>query len=68
MIISKKILDKLYDRSHNKVQVNYIILNRKSNNIIKFGNSRPNGKNSYYSSTHAEIIALKNYQYNSKKI
>ena len=43
MIISKKILDKLYDKSHNKVQVNYIILNNKSNNIIKYGNSRPNG-------------------------
>lgn len=42
-----------------KLQYRGVFYEKKSNYVYKMGTSRPNGYNSYHSSVHAEIQAIK---------
>ena len=60
--IPELIIDKLWNKINYKVQVNWLLYNKKKNYIIKYGSSRPNSKFSYHTSTHAEIKAILKYR------
>ena len=52
---------KLWNKTNYKVQVNYVIYNKKKKQILKYGCSKPSGVNKYHTSVHAEITAYFNY-------
>ena len=43
---------KLWNKTNYKVQVNYVIYNKKKQ-ILKYGCSKPSGVNKYHTSVHA---------------
>jgi len=70
MELSPYIYNKLWHKINYKVQVNFVLLNEKNGNIIKYGCSRPYGFNKYHTSIHAEIYAYNWYKkfHNQKNI